>query len=62
MNETEICKFKGLHTINSYQNCLESVPKSFTINEAKEIDTKNILNIHEYLMTKNNENKLLLCY
>ena len=54
MNETKICRFKGLHTINWYQISLEGVPKSFTINETKEIDTKNILNIHEYLMAKNN--------
>ena len=70
VNKTEICKFKTKDNISWYSFSLGSISKDFTKNEQSEISLngfvydlsvdhssikkEGILNIHQYLMIKNN--------
>ena len=70
VNKTEIYKFKPKHNINWYNSCLVSISKDFTKDEQSRIsligtvygfsfdhsliEKEDILNIHQYLMIKNN--------
>ena len=70
VSETEIYKFKEHDKVSWYEFCLGSISKDFTKDEQREIfingtvydftvdhssiQKKDILNIHEYLMVKNN--------
>ena len=71
VNKTEICKFKANDNISWYNFCLGSVSKDFTKYEQSEISLnstaydfsvdhssikEDIINIHQYLMVKNNIN------
>ena len=70
VNKTEIYKFKAQDNIGWYKFCLGNVSKDFIENEQSEIslncvvydflvdhisvEKEDILNIHEYLMVKDN--------
>ena len=70
VNKTEICKFKAKDNISGYNFCLGRVSKDFTKDKQDEIASigtvndisvdvssvkkEDILNIHQYLMVKNN--------
>ena len=70
VNKTEIYKFKAKYNISRYNFCLASVSQDFTKDEQDEtslndtilyfsidhssIKKEDILNIHQYLMIKNN--------
>ena len=63
VNKTEIFKFKANDSTSWYNFYLESVSKDFTKDEQHDYDfsvdhsstkKEDILNIHEYLMVKNN--------
>ena len=70
VNKTEIYKFNPKHNINWYNSCLVSVSKDFAKDEQSKISLigtvydfsvdhssikkEDILNIHQYLMIKNN--------
>ena len=70
VNKTEICKFKAKCNIGLCNICLGSVSKDFTKDEQSEIslngavsslsvdhisiNKEKILNIHQYLLIKNN--------
>ena len=70
VNKTRICKFKVQDNIRWYEFCLGNVSKDFTKDEKSDIslngivydfsvdhspiEKEDILNIHEYLMVKNN--------
>ena len=70
VNKTKICKFKTINDISWYNFCLRNISKDFTRDEASKISLngtiydfsvdnslikkEDILDIHQYLMIKNN--------